>query len=115
MSASALEMPITDRSGLRDALREFLRQSGAVSVAAMARYLDVDPVMIRAEIDELVACGQVELLRPVVLPGHRADDLEYCRWIRATDDDYAWQSLLFRRLEFQPLRAGDAKLALLVD
>ena len=115
MSASALEMPITDRAGLQDALRDFLRQSGAVSVASMARYFDVTPAAVRLELDELIASGQVEILSHLASVGQRADDLEYCRWIRASDDDYAWQSLLMRRLEWQPLKLDDSRFALLVD
>lgn len=115
MSASALEMPITDRAGLQDALRDFLRQSGAVSVAAMARYFDVAPAVVRSELNELVAAGQVEILSPIAAEGLRSDDLEYCRWIRATDDDYTWQSMLLRRLELQPLKLNDPRFSLLVD
>ena len=116
MSADAWMLPVADRMGLREGIRDFLRQSGAVSVAGMARFLDTDAVTVRAELEHLVAGGQVEMLKPIAAtPSERADDLDYCRWIRPTDDDYAWQTLLLRPLEHRPLRLSDANLALFVD
>ncbi len=97
-------------------LVHFLRQSGAQTVAGLARALTVPAELVRRLLDDLVAIGKVEALRPVRGPGPGGPDVdgEYYRWIRGSDFENRWQLRVLR----QPRLSGyklDRRLASMMD
>ena len=62
-----------------DRIRRLLERRHAAGAREIARLLDLDEEAVRAGLDELIAAGEAERLRPV---GYRGDDLDYFRVLR---------------------------------
>ncbi len=102
MVQDACPVRFATRPDLRGALISHLHCRAAVRAVDAARHFRIPLDTARAELDALVYAGLVEVLRPVSADRH-ADghplidfDLEYYRWIRASDNDYEWQAALVR-------------------
>ena len=68
-----------------------LRREGTASVDGLAQRLGLEPADVRRALQQWVARGQVELLRPC---GHHAvadDELDYYRWRLPSDRDCLWE------------------------
>jgi hypothetical protein len=108
------DRPATDRETIRYVVRCIVEKSGAVRADQIARRISLDVETIREELTYWVTRGLIEVLRPVApaLAGEgegvsAGGGGEYYRWIRPTDTDYIWQSVLMRH---RPLpRLADAR------
>ena len=90
-----------------------LKNNGALSVSAIARFLETGGEQIYADLQELVEAGLVEAIQPISGDPANRFDLEYYRWVQRSDMDYAWQTELLRRTYEQGPRI-ERRIALLL-
>jgi predicted ArsR family transcriptional regulator len=63
-------------------VRWILARGRALGIGELSRALHLEELTVRALLEELVATGEAERLRPVAYPG---DDMDYYRLLRADE------------------------------
>ena len=88
-----------------------LRHSGAMTASSVADSLQLSVDAVQSYLEELVARGKIEALRPV---GTSSSESDYYRWIRASDYAHRWQVRVLPQPQLSRYK-DDKRMVFLMD